>query len=154
MPIYRKVIVVILALSALFCAAYMQSGIKPKPQIYFIGFSALTTIFLFSKVKVIPSLLFTLLIGGMLYLLFFSLCMFVIDLIAPDRAVGYLEDGRKVVYMDFTFVYAIIAGLILSLISVSRYARNRNKIGLKAYEKYFALTTLVVIALGYCMYEL
>lgn len=149
----RKIIFILLTVSAIFCTAYLQSGIKPKPQIYFIGFAALTTILLFTKVKIIPGILYNILVGLMFYLMFFVLCMFIIDLIAPNRATGYLEDGRKVKFMDFTFVYAVFIGLILGLITVVTYARNRKKNGLIAYEKYFALTTFVATFIGYCIYE-
>lgn len=150
----RKAIFIFLTLSAILCTVYMQSGIKPKPQVWFIGFSALTTIMLFTKVKIIPSVLYSVLIGAMFYLMFFGVCMLIIDIIAPERVTGYLEDGRKVKFMDFTFVYAAIIGLILSLISVFIYVRNRNKMGLVSSEKYFALTIFIATFIGYYIYEL
>lgn len=131
----------------------MQASIKSKPQIYFIAFSGLTTLLLFTKAQVIPGLLYKLLIGFMFYLMFFFICMFIIDFIAPERAIGYLEDGRKVKFNDFTFLYAVFIGLILSVITVVIYARFRIKLDLIAYEKYFALATFTLTFVVYCILE-
>jgi|GEM_PF-1492766 uncharacterized membrane-anchored protein len=134
---------------------FMQTQLKNEPQIYFIIFSGLTALLLFTKAKVIPGILYKLLIGLMFYFMFFVFCMFIFDLIAPERATGYLEDGRKVKFNDFTFLYAaVFIGLILSVFTVVIYTRFRIKLDLIACEKYFALATFILTFVGYFIHEL
>jgi hypothetical protein len=133
---------------------FMQTQLKNEPQIYFIIFSGLTALLLFTKAKVIPGILYKLLIGLMFYIMFFVVSMFIIDLIAPERATSYLEDGRKVKFNDFTFLYAVFIGLTLSVIAVVIYTRFRIKLDLIAYEKYFALATFILTFVGYFIHEL
>jgi len=133
---------------------FMQTQLKNEPQIYFIIFSGLTALLLFTKAQVIPGILYKLLIGLMFYFMFFVFCMYIIDLIAPERATGYLEDGRKIKFNDFTFLYAVYIGSILSVFTVVIYTRFRIKLDLIAYEKYFALATFILTFVGYFIHDL
>jgi hypothetical protein len=154
MSMKRKIIFILLTVVGIFCALHMQSEIKSKPQIYFIAFSGLIALLLFTKAQFIPGILYKGLIGLMFYFMFFVFCMYIIDLIAPERASSYLEDGRKIRFNDFTFLYAVFIGLILSVITVVIYSRFRIKLDLIAYEKYFALATFILTFVGYFIREL
>lgn len=149
----RKIIFILFTVAGIFCTLHMQSVIKSKPQIYFFAFSELTALLLFTKVKVIPGMLYKLLIGLMFYMMFFVFCMYIIDLIAPERATIYLEDGRKIKFNDFTFLYAVFIGSILSMITVVIYSRFRITLDLIAYEKYFGLATFILTFVGYFIHE-
>lgn len=154
MSMKRKIIFILLTVVGIFCTLHLQSVIKSKPQIYFIAFSGLTALLLFTKAKVIPGMLYKLLIGLMFYMMFFVFCMYIIDLIAPERATAYLEDGRKIKFNDFTFLYAVFIGSILSVITVVIYTRFRIKLDLIEYEKYFALATFILTFAGYFIRDL
>ncbi len=150
----RKLLFILLNLSAIVCLAYAQTGIKAKPQIYFIVFSAVTTLALFTNRERGSRVLYLILISLLYYVAFFTVSMLIIDLIAPDRATTYLEDGSMVKLMDFSFIYAVMVGLVLSLITILVYLRNRKKTGLIDYEKYVALSVFVTTSVQYCIFEL
>jgi hypothetical protein len=145
----KKITFILLAMSAIIAAVYLQGNIKTKPQVYFIGFSALTTILLFTKIKIIPEVFYLIMLGLLLYFMFFLIGMSFLDFLAPERATAILADGRKIRFNDPSFIYVAITTLIISILIQISYAKNRTILKLITFEKYVALLTFLVAFIGY-----
>ena len=132
----RKIMFSLLALSIIVTVAIVQPGMKRIPQIYFIGYAAITTILLFSKIKYISNIFYYLMLGSLLYLMCYVIYMEVV----PNRGYGALG-----------YPYARDIGLVLSILTLVVYIRNRE--GFEKYGKYFALTILCLTSTIYLFFE-
>lgn len=93
----------------------IQVNLKEKPQLILILLCAVTLLAVASKKRDISSLMLSLLIGIATYASTFLLSMFVKEKIWPNKP-SY-HNGVIVNFMDYSWFYAVVIGLLLAIIA-------------------------------------
>lgn len=131
---------------------FMQTQFKKEPQIYMLLFGLLTLGSLFTKQSFKASIPFYILLGTMIYINIFILTNLIINIISPDD--GYIvdSDGEKRRVMQLSWMWGVLAGLILSPLTIVLYHKKVRKN--KMLE--ISLTTIFIIltAIIYIKYEI
>ncbi|SEL31370.1 hypothetical protein SAMN04488505_10213 [Chitinophaga rupis] len=119
-------------------SAYIQTDLKNKPQIFMLLFGALTLISFFTKYETVSTTLLYLLLGA---LLFMDYCFFTIWI-----------DGIISIHPDWTGIYGMLTGLILSPLTILFYhkIKRRNRKMEVAVITIFMFVTAII----YVKYEL
>lgn len=102
--------------------------LKILPQIQMLILSLFTLLAFFSKNQTLPTILFYTLLTIMLYINYFMLTTWLIDMIYPDR--GWVDiDGEKRKIMDMSWLWSVLVGFVFSVITLYVYhtANVRNR---------------------------
>lgn len=97
------------------------------------------------KQEKIGEVLFSILLGTMLYINYFILTNWILDIANPDK--GWVEvDGIPRRVMDTSWILGVIIGPILAPLTIFLYRKNvkRNKIIEMGFTTLFVLITTVV----------
>ena len=135
----------------LFGTGIMQTHLKNNPQLFMLIFGALTLTSFITKQKIITTWLFYILIGTMLYINYFMLTNFIIDLINSDR--GWVEfEGERHRVMDTSWIWGVFLGFILTPLTIILY--HRKKVRNRSIEITVTSLFLVITTAIYIVYEL
>ena len=120
-----------------------QTHLKNMPQIFMLLFGVFTLFSFVIKQKLISTILFYSIIGTMLYINFFILTNFVIDLINLNR--GWVEfEGNRYKVMDMTWIWGAIIGFVFSPITLILYHRIKRS---RVMEIGVSIVFLVITAI-------
>lgn len=106
-----------------------QTHMKKNPQIILMGLGGILLLLKVAKENKVSSVLFYILLGVLCYDLIFMLTNHVAYTLNPDA--GWTEvDGKRYRVMNYTWVWGVIAGLILSpiLLIIYRKSVQRNQL--------------------------
>lgn len=105
--------------------------------------------FVFRK-KLISTILFSTILGVMLYVNLFLLTNFIVDTFNPDKELGDLDEVRHR-GMDMNWIWGVQAGIILSPLILFFYhtSKLRSRMIETVVTVLFVITTIVI----YIIYE-
>ncbi len=147
---YVNVIIGIVFAGLLIGTAVLQTHLKNKPQIFMLVLGVLTfSSFVFRK-KLIATILFSIILGIMLYVNLFLLTNFIVDTVNPDKEWGDLDEVRHR-GMDMNWIWGVQAGIILSPLILFFYhiSKLRSRMIETVVTALFVITTMVI----YIIYE-
>lgn len=145
-----NVIVGIVFAGLLIGTAILQTYLKNKPQIFMLVLGTLTfSSFVFRK-KLISTILFSIILGVMLYVNLFLLTNFIIDIFSSDKEWRNVDEVRHR-GMDMNWIWGVLAGIILSPLILLLYhtSKLRSSVIEAGVTALFVITTTVI----YIIYE-
>lgn len=118
--------------AALIIFYFFIPDLKTDAIIYLLVFGVLTFASLFAPRPYKTSLPFYALLGLLLYIVYFSVVLAIVDLLNPNDGYVMIEGERKNV-MKTNWIWGAFAGIILSPLTVLAYHRvNKRNIWLEA----------------------
>lgn len=130
--------------------AILQTHLKDKPQIFMLVLGILTfSSFVFRQNR-IATILFSIILGVMLYVNLFLVTNFIVDILNTDKDLGELSEMRHR-GMDMNWIWGVMVGIILSPLILIFYHINKlsNRM-IETVTTVLFLTTTIVI---YIIYE-
>lgn len=122
----KDILLIILFLAMLVGTGMMQTHLKEKPQLGMMFLGAFTLVAFILKTKTVSTGLFYLLIGMLLFVNYFMITDWIIHFVNPNRN-WVVVNGIKHPTMDFSWIWGVIAGLILSPVTIVLYHKNNRR---------------------------
>jgi hypothetical protein len=122
----------------------LQTHLKDGPQLFMLALGGLTLLAFYTANSWFSTFLFYLLAGYLLYVNYFMLTDWIIDLTDPDR--GWITiDGKRHRVMDMSSVWSVLSGLILAPLTILLYhGTERNRTIEIAVTAAFTIMTLSI----------
>ena len=89
----KEIVTVVVFVGLLIMTEWLQNGQKENPQIVMLILGGLTLLSFILKQNTISTILFFILLGVMLFIFYFALTNWILDLLNPDRGVVVI-DGK------------------------------------------------------------
>ena len=140
---------VFVGLLIIFCS--LLTHLKKAPQVFILAFSILTLISFYPGRNSISTILFTLLLGTMIFVAYCALTNLVLDIVDPNR--GWIEfEGQRRRVMDMSWIWGILVSGILTPLTLFIYHKYnfRNRIAEITLTSLFIISTTII----FIIYEL